>query len=197
MSYKKIPDLFHYLFILILMFQMILSPYLVSAQEAGSLPPLQITQPNTGLIDIESNVKGAAVTIDEEEKGKAPIQGIRLPAGIHKVVVKKEGYKPWSEDIIIAPGEILSILAPLIPLEGAAPAPPIEKAQEEKPKVDLGLKTAEPAVSSKPFYTRWWFWTLVVLVVGGADAAAGGGGGSDNGGGGNNTGTVQINVPSP
>lgn len=216
---KKMPYLLQYLLILVLTAQIILSPYLVSAQEAGPLLPMQVTQSETGLLDIEVNVSGAVITIDQQKKGKAPLHDITLSPGVHKVVVSKKGYVSWSEDLIIEPGAHLSIVAvlrelgqveetkiqPVEKLEELSPPAAIgpeaatsPKAQEggllEKQKVDLGLSTGRPAESSKAFYKTWWFWTLVVLAAGGAAAAGGGGGG---GGGGQTTGTITITGPAP
>jgi hypothetical protein len=51
-------------------------------------------QPKLGDLKIRSNPNGAKVFVDGVEEGATPLVLRRLPAGEHKVLLKKDGYKP-------------------------------------------------------------------------------------------------------
>ncbi len=75
---------------------------------AGAEPP-----PDTTAISVSSNVEGATVRIDGDEKGQTPLFNVLLPAGSHRVVVSKEGYTPYRKTVTVELGRSLSVTANL------------------------------------------------------------------------------------
>jgi len=75
---------------------------------AGAEPPTDTTA-----ISVSSNVEGATVRIDGDEKGQTPLFNVLLPAGSHRVVVSKEGYTPYRKTVTVGQGRSLSITANL------------------------------------------------------------------------------------
>jgi TonB family protein len=49
---------------------------------------------------------------------------LELPPGRQRVEVRKDGFKPWSSEVTLAPGEQASLQARLEPLPAAAPPSP-------------------------------------------------------------------------
>jgi hypothetical protein len=58
-----------------------------------------------GSVRIESVPDSASVTLNDELIGLSPIGPVRIPQGKHKVVVSREGYKPWAGAIEVRLGE--------------------------------------------------------------------------------------------
>lgn len=193
---KKMPSLLYHLLILVLIAQMILSPYLAHAQGIDT---------KTGLLDIETTESGVTITIDQKEQGRAPLHDIPLSPGTHKVVAKKKGYEDWSDEVVVEPGVHSSIgvvlkklgEAPIgppigetqvtppttIPEATTTPKPTKEVIQEQESHVIVDVFSEPPPPPCTRIWCRWWFWTLVLLVAGGGVAAAAGGGGGGGGGG--------------
>ena len=57
--------------------------------------------PVIGVIDIRSEPAGAAVVINDEEKGLTPLQVAAVPGGLHRVRVMLDGYEAIEEKIAV------------------------------------------------------------------------------------------------
>ena len=57
--------------------------------------------PVIGVIDIRSEPAGAAVVINDEEKGLTPLQVAAVPGGLHRVRIMLDGYEDVEEEIAV------------------------------------------------------------------------------------------------
>jgi formylglycine-generating enzyme required for sulfatase activity len=64
-----------------------------------------------GQLSVSSNVSGAEVIVDGPFLGKTPLSGIELPAGSHRVQVKKEGHDTYRATIEVSAGRTASLEA--------------------------------------------------------------------------------------
>ncbi|HJZ88082.1 MAG TPA: PEGA domain-containing protein [Polyangia bacterium] len=80
-----------------------------------------------GALQVTSNVNGAKIYIDDHLAGAAtsekPIAVSQLQPGIHEVRAEKPGYRPFSQRIRVAPGEVTQVSARLEEEPAAAPPP--------------------------------------------------------------------------
>ena len=67
----------------------------------------------------DPNVQGAAVTIDGEARGVAPVE-VQVQAGRHQIALRKEGFEPFEQWVELAPGQKLA-LAPALRKQAVAP----------------------------------------------------------------------------
>ncbi len=75
---------------------------------------LQRVQGEPGRIVVRANVEGAAVLIDNEERGQAPVVLTPEP-GPHAVVVRADGHQEYSTTCTTSPGNNCEIDAVLVP----------------------------------------------------------------------------------
>lgn len=64
-----------------------------------------------GRIVVNSNVEGAVVTIDGEERGAPPVVIDRAPAGTHAILVRAEGYREFRHTCQTGPGRSCEVTA--------------------------------------------------------------------------------------
>ena len=82
--------------------------------------PLRFTlQPLTATLRIDSQPAGA-VEIDGVAVGSTPLAGRRVTAGLHRVVVRRSGFRPWQRTVDGRPGETVRLEAQLRAGERAA-----------------------------------------------------------------------------
>ncbi len=75
---------------------------------------MQQEQGEPGRVVVQANVDSATVSIDNEERGTAPV--VYTPeAGPHAVVVRAEGYQEYSTTCTTAPGQNCEVDAVLVP----------------------------------------------------------------------------------
>jgi len=106
-------------------------------------------------ITIISNTDGATVHIDASKVTLVtPItEPLLVEPGYHMIRVEKEGFTTWRKDMIVSPGEQMTIEAILLPIE-----------------VTDAQKKAFKNMDKKPINKRWWFWVIVLAAVGAAIA---------------------------
>lgn len=75
---------------------------------------MQRQQGEPGRIVVQSNVDGATVTIDNEERGNAPVVHTPEP-GPHAIVVRAAGHQEYSTTCTTSPGHNCEINAVLVP----------------------------------------------------------------------------------
>lgn len=88
---------------------------------AGRNPvPLRFAlTPVAGILQVHSEPAGAGVTVDGGAVGTTPLDELSVPTGIHRVEVKREGYRPWSQGIEARAGEVVPVLARLQAARGS------------------------------------------------------------------------------
>jgi uncharacterized membrane protein len=65
--------------------------------------------PRTGSISVNSSPRHARVFVDGIERGATPLTIIDIDAGWHQVVIIKERYRAYLEDVHVEAGEELDI----------------------------------------------------------------------------------------
>jgi len=116
-----------------------------------------------GTLSVTCNVKDAAVSVDEEEIGTAPLENVYVETGDHTVTLEKEGFQPFSKKIKVVSGKTISVDAQLLI---------VEKEPEGQVPV-IGTETENPSRKTlKPVI----FWCMlgVTIGLGGGAAAVGG-----------------------
>lgn len=90
----------------------------------------------SGFIEVETSPKDADVFLDGINKGKSPIIIGNVPVGVHEILIKKEGYENFGEQIEVNAGGRTSVEANLIitSLE-AAPEDNIAAGEAEQPAI--------------------------------------------------------------
>jgi hypothetical protein len=74
--------------------------------------------PATVSFRVESNVKDAMVTVDDQLLGTVAYvekRGVAMPPGIHRVTVEKAGYFPFDKEVVAREGDATLKLE--VPLE--------------------------------------------------------------------------------
>jgi hypothetical protein len=88
----------------------------------GAPVPLD-AQNRTGVLKINTNPPGATVEVDGRVYGQSP-QIIELPAGKHRVLLKRPGYESVVRTVIIKQDRILRTTVRLEPTRAPVKAPP-------------------------------------------------------------------------
>jgi len=65
--------------------------------------------PKKGYLDVSSNQDGAQVSVDGKTIGRAPIKGMLLEAGNHRVTIHHEGKTILERDIVIVPDKTFTV----------------------------------------------------------------------------------------
>jgi hypothetical protein len=107
---------------------------------------------SNGTIKISSNVSGAQVMLGPRVIGQTDTGAVVLrdvPSGTHLVRVTKDGYRPWTQQVMVRGGETTELEAELEPIKAGdtIPIPP-----PPKPSGNTGWKIA--------------FWTGAAVTVG-------------------------------
>lgn len=92
-----------------------------------------------GSIRVESEPEGAKIYLDDDYIGTTPDSIRRIVPGMHSVVVKMDGYKVWSQKVVVEAGDEATILASL----GAYTDPKLDVPVinlTESLRANLGLK---------------------------------------------------------
>jgi hypothetical protein len=108
-----------------------------------------------GTVQIQSDLVGAEVKLDDRTIGKTPLPQLgvvgKLPLGKHRLRVQARGYAPFEEDVEVRFQKVSQVVVRLLPS-------------------DQVLGTGKLAtVERRPFYTKTWF----IVGVGVAAAAIG------------------------
>ena len=97
-------------------------------------------------LEVNVNVSGATVTIDDEKAGDAPFsEALTVSQGKRKIVVTKPGYEPTTQTIELAGGDSQKIEIALKQVEKPPPPPPPPPVAARKsplPWIGVGLTGA-------------------------------------------------------
>ena len=83
----------------------------------ASLPGVAFAQA-TGILEVKANVDGALVFVDGEPLGETPLLEI-IAAGRHDIVVSRDGFADWSNEIVLEPDSTAVVTAELKRLAAA------------------------------------------------------------------------------
>ncbi len=112
--------------------------------------------PSLGTARFVSVPPGGEVSVDGESVGSAPVDGVRLLPGKHRVEVTLEGHEPWSGSVEIAAGRPATLEAELVPLPPRVSAPPtpepVDTARVYENKHGQVDRTARRRSGSSPSY---------------------------------------------
>ncbi len=67
----------------------------------------------TGTLEILSDPSGAEWFVDHRSQGKTPGKLTDIPPGLHKITIKKTGFREWNVSAQINPNETIRLSAPL------------------------------------------------------------------------------------
>jgi len=76
------------------------------------------------VLTVRSNVYNDTVYINGQARGSTRLD-VELEPGLHSVIVEKEGYRPFEEQVELKPGEAVVLWAKLEPIEPPAAAAPV------------------------------------------------------------------------
>jgi hypothetical protein len=80
-------------------------------------------QASLATLQVRSVPVGAEIELDGAKVGATDLD-IEVPAGVHRVTIRKEGFRPVSEEVTVARGQTVPIQAELVSSTGGpAPAP--------------------------------------------------------------------------
>lgn len=143
---------------------------------------------STGKLVVTSHQEDAELLINGKSFGKMVGKRFTVAAGVHDVLVRREGFVPFHDVVLVEPGEVEEIEAHLQPERQPddTPTGPVATGnQAEEPGAPGTTAAGAPYLPSgtqeiaKPapeeqrtaFYETWWFWSLVGAGVAGAGGA--------------------------
>ena len=123
----------------------------ITADMNGQTLTLQVPQPLTGMLVLNSTPAMAEIYIDGERKGETPMRINKLNVGKHSLRLVKEGYKPLNKSFNIEDGKTLELEEKM-----EADAPVVVKPEKPKKEEKLNPEKEKPA---KPTTSSVWFAT--------------------------------------
>jgi hypothetical protein len=81
------------------------------------LSAARATQPNgfRGGLSLTSNPAGAQVVLNGKVVGQTPVVLKDLPVGSRGIVVRHDGYSPWSASVRVVADQLTTVKANLVP----------------------------------------------------------------------------------
>jgi hypothetical protein len=76
-------------------------------------PAVPEAGPDAGTVAVAIEPYGVDVAADGIVRCKAPCS-IRLAPGLHRISVRKSGFMPWQEDVLVRPGAEVKVSASLV-----------------------------------------------------------------------------------
>jgi hypothetical protein len=87
-------------------YQRVIAEVTDAALRARAQARIRALSPRVAMLELDVRPAGAEISIDDEPRGQAPVQGpIYLAAGEHTITVKAEGYTPFEERLMLRPGK--------------------------------------------------------------------------------------------
>lgn len=104
-------------------------------------------------ITILSNVEGGSFYIDGRDTGlRSPFaEPVTVEPGFHNLRIEKEGHTTWRQQVLLSPGEMMTLTAVSLPLD-----------------VPESQKEAFKKLGKGPITKSWWFWAIIVAGAGAA-----------------------------
>ncbi len=123
----------------------------ITADMNGQTLTLQVPQPLTGMLVLNSSPAMAEIYIDGERKGETPMRINKLNVGKHSLRLVKEGYKTVNKTFTIEDGKTLELEEKM-----EAETPVVVKPEKPKKEEKLNPEIEKPA---KPTTPSLWFAT--------------------------------------
>lgn len=76
----------------------------------------EITKPLSGVVEVKSIPDGASVIVDEDPKGRTPVN-FELSPGKHEIRISMSGYYDWEAQVTVKGGEQVPLFVELFPVE--------------------------------------------------------------------------------
>lgn len=118
----------------------------ITADMNGQTLTLQVPQPLTGMLVLNSSPAMAEIYIDGERKGETPMRINKLNVGKHSLRLVKEGYKTVNKTFTIEDGKTLELEEKM---EAETPVVKPEKPKKEEklnPEIEKPAKPTAPGV---------------------------------------------------
>lgn len=77
----------------------------------------------SGIIQVVSDPAGANIFLDNACQGITPYTLNNVAAGSHSLLIRLAGYNDYTSNLTVAPGEVVSVQASLVPASSPTPAP--------------------------------------------------------------------------
>lgn len=133
----------------------------------------------SAVVSVTVDVPGAAIRVDGEPAGNAPLTNLLLKPGSHDIEARRSGFEPEHNTLLVRAGKDYTVSLHLRPSENAD-NPVVASADRptaaqltplEKPRPDAVTaltpesETTQEVQPSRPLYKRWYFWAGVGAVV--------------------------------
>lgn len=125
----------------------------VTADMNGQTITLEVPQPLTGMLVLNSIPPMAEIYIDGERKGETPMRFNKLTLGKHSLRIVKQGYKPVNKTFTIEDGKTLELEEKLeaeVPVAVKPEKPKEEKKEEKKVEPEPKPKKEKPVMPAVP-----------------------------------------------
>ena len=122
---------------------------IITADMNGQTIAVEVPQPLTGMLVLNSTPAMAEIYIDGERKGETPMRINKLTVGKHSLRLVKKGYKFVNKTFNIEDGKTLELEEKLeaeAPVVKNSEKPKEEKKVEPKPRKEKPAKSATPTV---------------------------------------------------
>lgn len=95
---------------------------------------IEVLRGRTATVAVRSNQAGAEVYLDDRRLGVTPLGPVTVDAGEHRVVVRRAGFRPFTQSVVLAGGDALALDARL-EREAVNVATVLEKPEPTRPWV--------------------------------------------------------------
>lgn len=102
----------------------------------------------SGFLEIETVPSGAEIFLDDGYNGRSPLTIYNVPAGIHNVVIKKDGYEDFVSEVSLEAGKKTFLEASLILIKVEEDAKIVEAIEEEAEVIEVIEEEKEDILKS-------------------------------------------------
>jgi len=132
------------------------------ARTAEVLAELARLEGRIAKVRVVANVEGAELVIDGEKAGTLPMASVPVNAGIRHIIVRKKGYEPREQRLMLVGGEEKSLD---LVLQSDAPPPPREVGVMKQPGAP---RIPQPVAHSSPNTGFWVSLAATTLAASGS-----------------------------
>ncbi len=150
MERKKIKFSNNLIYLIIVVIAILMLVLGKSGEDVDVLEENQGLEESTGsgFLDIETLPGGAEIFLDDSYNGLSPLTIYNIPAGIHNVVIKKEGYEDFVSEVSVEAGRKTFLEASLV-LTKTGEVEIIETIEEAAEVIEI-VEEEIPAETPKP-----------------------------------------------
>lgn len=148
--------------------------------EAGRVNEVPATlEAVSAVVSVTVDVPGAAIRVDGDPAGNAPLTNLLLKPGSHDIEARRSGFEPEHNTLLVRAGKDYTVNLHLRPSENvdkpavasadrptATQLTPREKTRSEAvAALTPDAETTQEVQPSRPLYKRWYFWAGVGAVA--------------------------------